>query len=118
VPEERHLFLQRALRVHHPEQPALAGVENVGRRLKSISASSGHTDVARSADQAVHIVRDIRVAQQAGHGRGVAGKRQVRVGLDLFLTRAESGTSVEVIYLLLSAAAHDRFSRLLGRVKS
>ena len=109
VPEERHLLLQRALRMHHPEQPALAGIENVVRRLESTPASSCHTDVARAADQTVHIVGDLRETQQAGHRGSVAGKRQAAVVLDLFLTRAESGTPVEMIYLLLSAAAHDRF---------
>ena len=40
VPEERHLLLERALRVHHPEQPALAGVGDVVRRLKAAAAAA------------------------------------------------------------------------------
>ena len=106
VPEERHLLLQRALRVHHPEQPALAGVEDIGRWLKAVAAASGHADVARTADERIDIIGDVRVVQQAGDGGGVARKREIGVGVDFLLARAESCPPVEMIDLLLATAAH------------
>ncbi len=108
VPEERHLLLQRALRVHHPEQPALPGIEDVVRRLKAAAAAARHPDISRPADERIHIVGNLGVVEKARHRRGIAGKRQARVRLDLFLAGAESGPPVEMVDLLLSADAHAR----------
>ncbi len=119
VPEERHLLLQRALRVHHPEQPALAGVENVVRWLEAAAAASRHADISRPADERIHIVGNLGVVEKARHRRGIAGKRQAGVRLDLFLAGAKSGSPVEMVDLLLSAEAHRRgLQAARERVKS
>ena len=81
VPEERHLLLQRTLRVHHPEQPALAGVLDV-RVRRELAPSRRHADMVNLPDLRVHVVglsfvvdevvddrRDLRVAER-GEVRG------------------------------------------------
>ena len=55
VPEERHLFLERTLRVHHPEQPALAGVLDV-RVRRELAAARRHADVVALPDLRIHVV--------------------------------------------------------------
>ena len=42
VPEQRHLFLERTLRVHHPEQPALARVFDAGIRRELPARGDPH----------------------------------------------------------------------------
>src|SRR6185503_8971762 len=44
VPDERHLFLERCRRMHHPEEPALARVTDVAAR--SEWTGRGDVDVA------------------------------------------------------------------------
>jgi hypothetical protein len=55
VPEERHLLLQRSLRVHHPKQPPLAGVLDVGVR-RELAPSRRHADMVNLPNPRVHVV--------------------------------------------------------------
>ena len=64
VPEERHLLLERTLRVHHPEQPALARVVDVRSRQEPLPRG-GHADVAGAPDLGVDVVGKSLEVEQA-----------------------------------------------------
>ena len=55
VPEQRHLFLEGTLRVHHPEQPSLTSVDDVsvGRER----ARRCRADVVGLPGFRIHVVR-------------------------------------------------------------
>jgi hypothetical protein len=69
VPEQRHLLLQRALRVHHAEQPALPCVLDV-RVRRERAAARRHADVCGLADLRVHVIRlPVVIHQEIDRGR-------------------------------------------------
>ena len=65
VPEERHLLLERTVAVHHPEQPSLPRVEDVGRGENGAVPARGDLDVARLADLRVDVVGNLLVVDEA-----------------------------------------------------
>ncbi len=99
VPEERHLLLEGALGVDHPEQPALAGVGDVEVRREG--AAGGHADEAGLADLAVDVVRDlVEVHQQVDR----AADPDFGIEIDLVRAAAEAGSPEEVLDLLFTSS--------------
>jgi hypothetical protein len=64
MPEQRHLLLEWALGMHHPEQPSLPGVVNAGiwREL----AARRDANVRAVADSRVHVVGLLFEVDQVG----------------------------------------------------
>ena len=104
VPEQGHLFLQRALCVNHPEQPALTRVGDVRRREKL--PSRGDRYVSWLADVVVNDVVDLFVGEQPGKGEGRTAESKAGVDIDFLLRRAKSGAAKNVVDLLLPSAGH------------
>ena len=63
VPEQRHLFLQRSLRVHHSEQPTLPRVFDDGVRLEPAGTIEDR-DVRGVSDPTVYVAGLILVVEQ------------------------------------------------------
>jgi hypothetical protein len=103
VPEQRHLLLQRALAVHHPEQPPLPGIVDVGLRLETTRCPGGHAHVAGTADLVVHVVREPLEVEQPLDGRDV---RHRRVSGDVLLGRPDRCTPQQVFDVLLASPRH------------
>ena len=75
VPEERHLLLQRTVRVHHPEQPSLSRI--VGDRVGGEGALRCRAEIPGFAEVGVDGIGDRVVVDQPIDGRRV---RQLGVG--------------------------------------
>ena len=92
VPEHRHLFLQRAPRVHHAEHPALARVVDVDVGREQVVR--GHLHVVGPADALVHVVGPAVVVDEMRHRRR---RRHVAEGLHVRQAGAEAGAPQQVI---------------------
>jgi hypothetical protein len=72
VPEQRHLFLERTLRVHHPEQPALSRVLDAGIRRELPTRGDPH--VLAIAYLGIDLVRlKLEVEELRGQDRSREG---------------------------------------------
>jgi hypothetical protein len=103
VPEERHLLLERALAMDHPEQPALARVVDVRQRLKAPGGTRGDADVPRLADLAVDVVRCAVEGEQALDGRD---ERHRRIARDVVFNRSERGPPQQMLDVLFASPGH------------
>src|SRR5262249_14938678 len=120
VPEQRHLFLQRAPRMNHAKQPALARVLDVDVRRKKIFG--GYLRVVGPSDAAIDVVRPSFVGDEI---RDRIGRRHVAEDFDVGGARAESGAAKQVIDFRVelrhsilrvrSGAVRERSSRLRPR---
>jgi hypothetical protein len=97
VPEKRHLLLERALRVDHPEQPPLPRVLDARVRGEPARAR-GDVDVIRPPDLAVHVVGLTVHVHQIGERfeRGLAVERRQLRGAG-----AEAGSPQQVSEVFL-----------------
>ena len=92
VPEQRHLLLQRAPRMNHAEQPALARVVDVDVRREQVAR--GHLRVVGPADALVDVVGPAFVVDEMRDRRR---RRHVAEGLHVRRAGAESGATEQVI---------------------
>src|SRR5215510_6933176 len=106
MPEERHLLLQRSAGVHHPEQPALARIFDVGVGRES-TGTRHDADVCRVPDLRIDVVGQVVVVQQAIEQ---LERRHVFIRLELLGTRAESRTPRQMLYPR-SASCHGNLPR-------
>ena len=111
VPEERHLLLQRPVRVQHPEQPPLAGIADVRLRSERTSARRD-ADVSRLEDFRVDVVFDALVVHQP-IDRAVEGQRPERV--ELVGPRTKPGAPEQMLDLLIEGSTHNLRARRFPR---
>ena len=111
VPEERHLLLERAVRMHHPEQPPLARVGDDGARRKRVPAARD-LDVPGLQILRVDIVVDRLVVEQEFNGTadGLSAER-----VELVAAGAEAGASKQMLELAIEEKRHVRSLRTLRR---
>ena len=100
VPEQRHLLLQRALAVHHPEHPALTGIVDVVARVESAAAARHHAQIGRIADVGVHVVGHPFEVDEPIDRRIQA---EIGVGVHFVGTAAETGAPQQVLDLLFAS---------------
>ena len=96
MPEERHLFLEWTRRMHHSEQPALAGIRD--HRVRPERTLARRQQIARLPDEVIHIVRKVVVVDEVvDDGKEAQGTECGHLGG----TCAKAGTPQQVLMLVV-----------------
>src|SRR5262249_18821072 len=101
VPEERHLLLERTVRVHHPEQPPLPRVGDV--RVRGKLSARGDAEISRLRDLLVDVVGDAVVVDEQVDR---LGDRKISVVVQFVGTCAEAGAAEQMFDLRVYASGH------------